>query len=84
MLDDIYGLEILPMADASKPKRGRPKNNAPSRKVEPTLAPEEFAALERLVDLGYGHNPTDVARYLIRRELDDLKRTGVLKVDLPP
>lgn len=29
--------------------------------------------------LGYGSTPTDVARYLIFREIEDLKRTGVLQ-----
>jgi hypothetical protein len=34
------------------------------------------------VEVGtYGSNPTEVARYLILREIDDLIRTGVLKAD---
>ena len=64
----------------AKGKRGRPPNPAPTRKVEPGLPPDAHACLERLVKLGYGSTATDVARYLILREIDDLKRTGVLKV----
>lgn len=66
------------MADAPKARRGRPKSERPPRKVEPTLNSEAFACLERLVVLGYGATPTEVARYLIFREIDDLKRTKVL------
>jgi len=62
---------------------GRPKNEKPSKKVEPRLPPQAFSNLERLVQMGtYGSNPTEVARYLILRELDDLIRAGVLKSDL--
>ena len=67
----------------AKGKRGRPKNPVPTRKVEPGLPPDAYACLERLVDLGYGSTPTDVARYLILREIDDLKRTGVLRRSTP-
>jgi hypothetical protein len=59
---------------------GRPKNEIPTRKVEPRLPAAAFAQLEKLVEIGtYGANPTDVARYLIMREIDDLIRAGVLK-----
>jgi hypothetical protein len=35
---------------------------------------------QRLVEIGtYGSNPTEVAKYLILREIDDLTRAGVLK-----
>jgi hypothetical protein len=48
--------------------------------VEPRLPPKAFAQLQRLVEMGtYGSNPTEVAKYLILREIDDLTRTGVLK-----
>jgi hypothetical protein len=61
---------------------GRPKNKEPTKKVEPRLPPKAFGQLQRLVAIGtYGANPTEVARYLILRELDDLIRTGVLKSD---
>jgi hypothetical protein len=50
--------------------------------VEPRLPPELFSRLERLVEIGtYGSNPTEVARYLIVRGIDDLIRAGVLKAD---
>jgi hypothetical protein len=62
--------------------RGRPKNETPNRKVEPTLPPDAYACLERLAAMGrYGSNPAEVARYLILREIDDLTRSGVL---MPP
>ena len=39
-----------------------------------------FECLAALVDeKTYGANPTEVARYLIQRGLDDLVRCGVLK-----
>ena len=70
------------MASASGAKRGRPKNpKGTTKKVEPGLPPDAYACLERLVGLGYGSTATDVARYLILREIDDLKRSGVLKAD---
>lgn len=57
----------------------RKPNENPPKKLEVGLPPEEFACLEFLRRLGgYGSNPTEVARYLIRRELDDLRRAGVL------
>jgi hypothetical protein len=59
---------------------GRPRNDEPTRKVEPRLPAEAFNQLESLVEIGtYGSNPTEVARYLIIRGLDDLLRSGVLK-----
>jgi hypothetical protein len=59
---------------------GRPKNEEPTRKIEPRLPPKVHAQLQRLVEIGtYGGNPTEVAKYLILREIDDLTRTGVLK-----
>lgn len=61
-----------------KRKRGRPPNSKPNQKVEPTLTPELYACLVKLAELGYAPTPTEVARYLISREIDDLKRSGVL------
>lgn len=58
---------------------GRKANENPPKTVEVGLPPEEYACLEYLKKIGgYGGNPTEVARYLIRRELDDLRRAGVL------
>lgn len=62
---------------------GRPKNPNPSRKVEPRLPVDAYACLKELVKKGYGNSPTDVAKYLILREIDDLKRTRVLNRDRP-
>jgi hypothetical protein len=59
---------------------GRPKNEEPTKKVEPRLPPRAFSQLQRLAEIGiYGSNPTEVAKYLILREIDDLTRAGVLK-----
>jgi hypothetical protein len=58
---------------------GRPKIFVESKKVEPTLPLDAFKSLEALVAKGYGSSPTDVARYLILREIDDLKRAGVIE-----
>jgi hypothetical protein len=61
---------------------GRPKNEVPTKKVEPRLTPKAYARLQRLVEIGnYGATPTEVAKYLILREIDDLIRAGVLKPD---
>jgi hypothetical protein len=60
-------------------RRGRRPNAVKPRKVNPSLPAESYACLERLVGLGYGGNPTEVAKFLILREVDDLKRAGVLK-----
>ena len=46
--------------------------------MEVTLDPNQFAELQELVGR-YGRTRTAVARYLIERELDDLRRSGVLK-----
>jgi hypothetical protein len=59
---------------------GRPKNVEPTKKVEPRLPPKAFEQLQRLAKMGtFGSNATEVAKYLILREIDDLIRTGVLK-----
>lgn len=59
--------------------RGRPKNDAPSKKVDPVLPPDAHACLVHLARVGrYGSTVNEVARFLILRELDDLTRAGVL------
>jgi hypothetical protein len=61
---------------------GRPKHSEPTKKVEPRLPLKAYFKLQRLVEIGsYGTTPTDVAKYLILREIDDLIRSGVLKPD---
>jgi hypothetical protein len=64
----------------AKPKRGgRVAAAGASEKVQPTLSPESMKCLELLVKLGtYGRTKTQVAAYLITRELDELTRAGVL------
>ena len=57
----------------------RAKNKQPSHPVKPRIPADAFACLQRLAKIGrYGSNPTEVARYLILREIDDLTREGVL------
>ena len=61
-------------------KRGRPKSDEPGRKVEPTLPASMYRRLEQLAGMDeYPGTPTEVAKYLITRELDDLRRAGVFK-----
>lgn len=59
----------------------RQANPAKTREVKPKLTPHQYECLQALVRDGYGSNPTEVAKYLIGREIDDLKRTGVLSAD---
>jgi hypothetical protein len=62
----------------------RPRNTTQSRKIEPTIPGDAFACLEHLARMGrYGGNPSEVARYILLRGLDDLTRAGVLPA-LPP
>lgn len=57
---------------------GRPKNDEPTKKVEPRLHPKADA--QTPAEIGaYGSNATEVAKFLILRELDDLIRAGVLR-----
>lgn len=59
---------------------GRPKNEEPTKKVQPRLHPKAYEQLKQLAEIGtYGGNATEVAKFLILRELDDLLRAGVLK-----
>ncbi len=52
---------------------------ADSKTVQPTLSAEALAYIDQLIEIGgYGKNPSEVARYLISRELDDLLRAKVL------
>lgn len=69
------------MAGGKRP--GRPKNEAPSKVLELTVGHEMLAELEALVQLKYGKSPVEVVRYLVQRELDDLKRAKVLPSELP-
>ncbi len=64
-------------------KKGRPKNHEPGKKVEPTLPAAMYRRLEQLSDMDdYANTPTEVAKYFIMRELDDLKRAGIFdKID---
>lgn len=48
-------------------------------KVQKMIGRQAVQYFDRLIEMGYGKNYDEVASYLLRRELDDLKRTGVLK-----
>jgi hypothetical protein len=49
---------------------------------QPPLSQDAYACLQLLSKMGrYGSSATEVARYLILRELDDLSRCGVLPRD---
>jgi len=57
----------------------RSPNKEPTREVKPKLPADAYACLERLAAMGrYGSNPTEVAKYLIIREIDELTRSGLL------
>ena len=52
---------------------------AETKTVQPAFSTEALGYLDQLVELGgYGKNRSEVARYLIIREIDDLLRAGVL------
>lgn len=58
----------------------RPTHEQPARQVKPWLPADAYACLQWLAKnmSRYGNNPTEIARYLILREIDDLTRGGVL------
>lgn len=63
----------------------RPAHEQPPRHVKPSLPADAYACLQWLArNMGrYGNNPTEVARYLILRGIDDLTRGGVLPKGTP-
>ena len=56
----------------------RKQNANKSRKVQPVLSAQFRRYLDQLVKLGYGKTPTDAARYLIDRGIDDLIRSKTI------
>ena len=42
------------------------------------LTEQQMRELKFLVGWGYGTSPAEVARFLLERELDDLRRSGVI------
>jgi hypothetical protein len=58
----------------------RPPHEQTPRQVKPMLPADAYACLQWLSTnmSRYGNNPTEVARFLILRTLDDLTREGVL------
>jgi hypothetical protein len=61
---------------------GRQAASDSSGKVNPTLSASAIRCLEVLAKMGrFGSTKTEVAAYLIMRELDDLTRAGVLRLD---
>ncbi len=66
-----------------KKRRGRRPNPNPGHKVEPMLAADTYACLEYLAGKNrYGSNPSEVARYMILREVDDMTRAGIIPLEL--
>jgi hypothetical protein len=57
----------------------RKPNANKSRKVQPVLSAQFRRYLDQLVDLGYGKTPTDAARYLIDRGIDDMIRAKTIR-----
>lgn len=57
----------------------RQPNEEKNREVKPKLPPHMRACLRILRRQGYGSTVTEVAKYLIVRGIDDLKRANVLK-----
>jgi len=61
----------------------RPRNATQSRKLEITLPPNAGACLDYLSKMGrFGNTASEVARFLILREIDDLSRSKMLPDDL--
>ena len=61
-------------------KSGRRRSGEPGKKVEPTIPAAMYRRLEQLAKMDdYPDTPTEVAKYFIMRELDDLRRAGVLQ-----
>jgi len=62
----------------------RKPNQNKSRKVQPVLSAQFRRYLDQLVILGYGKTPTEAARYLIDRGIDDLIRAKTIGPNLRP
>lgn len=61
---------------------GRKKLENPPKKLEIGLPVEVHDCLTALSKIGgYGVTPTEVARYILQRGIDDLRRAAVLKSD---
>jgi hypothetical protein len=61
----------------------RQANPTPPRKVEPKIPVTAYARLEYLVKIGFhGNTPTEVARTLLLRALEDLWREGKIPDEL--
>jgi hypothetical protein len=56
----------------------RKPNPNQSSKVQPVLSAQFRRYLDQLVILGYGKTPTEAARYLIDRGIDELLRTKTI------
>lgn len=57
---------------------GRKAATDASIRVAMRLPPDAVRCLEVLMREGYGNSPAEVAAYLVKREIDDLKRSRVL------
>jgi hypothetical protein len=61
----------------------RKRNANKSRKVQPVLTAQFRRYLDQLTSLGYGKTPTDTARYLIDRGIDELIRAKIIGSGVP-
>lgn len=74
-------------ADARRAIRMKKAIRRENRKgAQLEFSPAELAVLKQMTNYGnYGKTPQEVARYLIRRQIDDLMRSGVLQpLDIVP
>lgn len=59
----------------------RPKNRNQVKKLHPTVSVQTVGYIEQLIQIGsYGNSEAEVAAYLIQRTIDDLLRTGLIKL----
>jgi hypothetical protein len=59
---------------------GRPKNDEPGKKVEPTLPADAYACLDLLAKMRrFGDTPSAVARYLIRMKANAPKKPAATR-----
>jgi hypothetical protein len=62
----------------------RQANTTPGKKIEPKIPLTAHARLNYLVKIGFhGNTPTEVARTLLLRALEELWREGKLPDELP-
>lgn len=56
----------------------RKENTVATVKVQPSVSKQTMGQLNELVRLGYGNTPTEVARFLIQKGLDEYLLAGLI------